>query len=176
MESAARILHRITLATAGLALIAALAGHGGPEVALIDRVIPAAPAGGPLTISSPAFADGAPIPVLYTCKGTDTSPPLTWSAPLGGALVVDDLDAPGGTFIHWVVIGIAPGSGSIVDGRTPPGGVSRCTAGPARRPAAECTITGSPCTSFLTITSFRAGWLACKRRRLLPVRQMRRLS
>ncbi|OOK77426.1 putative phosphatidyl ethanolamine-binding domain protein [Mycobacterium kansasii] len=38
---------------------------------------------GPLTISSPAFADGAPIPVQYTCKGANIAPPLSWSAPLG---------------------------------------------------------------------------------------------
>ena len=124
MEPAARAFHRITLATAGLALIAALAGYGAPKVALVDRMIPAAPAGGPLTISSPAFASGAPIPVLYTCKGTDSAPPLTWSAPLGGALVVDDPDAPGGTFIHWIVIGIAPGSDNTLDGWTPRGAVT----------------------------------------------------
>ena len=61
----------------------------------VGRTLAQAP-GGPLTISSPAFADGAPIPVQYTCKGADFAPPLTWSAPLGGALVVDDPDAPGG--------------------------------------------------------------------------------
>jgi Raf kinase inhibitor-like YbhB/YbcL family protein len=78
----------------------------------------------PLTISSSAFADGAPIPSMYTCKGLDMAPPLTWSAPLGGALVVDDPDAPGGTYVHWIVIGIAPGSGGIVAGDTPRGGVT----------------------------------------------------
>ncbi|BBX96583.1 putative lipoprotein LppC [Mycobacterium lacus] len=82
----------------------------------------AAPAGGPLTITSPAFADGAPIPVQYTCKGANIAPPLTWSAPLGAALVVDDPDAVGGTYVHWIVIGIAPGSGSTADGQTPAGG------------------------------------------------------
>lgn len=102
---------RITLAIASLALV----GSAGTSAA--------APSG-PLTITSPAFADGAPIPVLYTCKGTDTSPPLTWSAPLGAALVVDDPDSPGGTFVHWIVIGIAPGAGQIGDGGTPGGGVT----------------------------------------------------
>jgi phosphatidylethanolamine-binding protein (PEBP) family uncharacterized protein len=136
MEPAASAFHRITLATAGLALAAALVGYCGGgdgarntaplarEVTTVGRTLAQAPGTGPLTISSPAFADGAPIPVLYTCKGTDSAPPLTWSAPLGGALVVDDPDAPGGTFIHWIVIGIAPGSGRIVDGGTPGGGVT----------------------------------------------------
>ncbi|MCV7413205.1 hypothetical protein AWC05_10845 [Mycobacterium florentinum] len=106
-------LRRIGVAVGGLALVLAAgsgAAHAAPDA--------------PLTISSPAFADGAPIPSLYTCKGQDLSPPLTWSAPLGAALVVDDPDAPGGTYVHWIVIGLAPGSGSISDGGTPRGGVT----------------------------------------------------
>jgi len=117
----------------GLALVVGVAGcggHGGsnmtapltPKVTTVGRTVPAAPADGPLTISSPAFADGAPIPVQYTCKGASTAPPLAWSAPLGAALVVDDPDAPRGPYVHWIVAGIAPGSGSTGDGQTPAGG------------------------------------------------------
>jgi Raf kinase inhibitor-like YbhB/YbcL family protein len=83
-----------------------------------------APAAGPLTITSPAFADGAPIPVQYTCKGANIAPPLAWSAPSGAALVVDDPDAVRGPYVHWIVTGIAPGSGSTGDGQTPGGGIS----------------------------------------------------
>jgi phosphatidylethanolamine-binding protein (PEBP) family uncharacterized protein len=133
MEPTGRISHRIASASVGLALVVAVAacgGHGGsntttsltPKVTTVARTMPASPAGGPLTISSPAFADGAPIPVRYTCKGSGTAPPLAWSAPLGAALVVDDPDAPGGTYVHWIVAGIAPGSGSTADGQTPAGG------------------------------------------------------
>jgi Raf kinase inhibitor-like YbhB/YbcL family protein len=86
--------------------------------------MPAAPAGGPLTISSPAFPDGAPIPAQYTCKGANVAPPLTWSAPQGAALVVDDSDAPRGPYIHWIVVGIPPGPGSTADGQTPAGASS----------------------------------------------------
>lgn len=61
----------------------------------------------PFRISSPAFADGAGIPVRHTCDGDDRSPRLTWSdAPAGArsfALIVDDPDAPRGTFTHWMV-------------------------------------------------------------------------
>src|ERR1700758_5692311 len=114
MESKGRIIHRIAAAIPGLALVVAMAGCGGhrgtnitapltPKVTTVGRPVPAAPADGPLTISSPAFADGAPIPVRYTCKGAGTAPPLAWSAPLGAALVVDDPDAPGGTYGHWIV-------------------------------------------------------------------------
>src|SRR6476646_2113842 len=56
-------------------------------------------------ISSPAFADGQRIPKKYTADGEDISPPLDWSdAPAGTEsflLVVEDSDAPGGTFHHW---------------------------------------------------------------------------
>ncbi|OBF12654.1 hypothetical protein A5730_03650 [Mycobacterium sp. ACS4054] len=123
---------RVTSAVGGLVVLAARAACGGhgdsrvtapstPKVTTLGRTVPAAPAGGPLTISSPAFADGAPIPLQYTCKGADTAPPLTWSAPLGAALVVDDPDAVNGLYVHWVVTGIAPGAGSTAEGQTPAG-------------------------------------------------------
>lgn len=119
----------------GLALLGAVAGCGGggggqmtapqtPKVTTLGRSAPDAPAGGPLTIGSPAFPDGAPIPVQYTCKGANQAPPLTWSAPLGAALVVDDPDAPRGPYIHWLVVGIPPGPGSTAEGQTPAGGTS----------------------------------------------------
>jgi Raf kinase inhibitor-like YbhB/YbcL family protein len=60
----------------------------------------------------------------YTCKGANIAPPLAWSAPSGAALVVDDPDAVNGPYIHWIVTGIAPGSGSTGDGQTPAGGSS----------------------------------------------------
>jgi len=59
------------------------------------------------TLTSAAFRDGAGIPVKYTCDGVDVSPPLSWSgAPAGTggfALIVDDPDAPAGTWVHWVL-------------------------------------------------------------------------
>lgn len=119
----------------GATLLGTLAGCGSagdspptsspaPKVTTLGKTAPNAPVGGPLTISSPAFADGAPIPVQYTCKGADIAPPLAWSAPLGAALVVDDPDAPAGLYVHWVVIGIAPGAGSTAEGQTPAGAIT----------------------------------------------------
>jgi len=127
-----RTLARIAVAGAGLALVVAQTGHAGGRLTAplttkmtpVARTLPAAPAGGPLTISSPAFGNGAPIPAQYTCKGAGISPPLTWSAPLGAALVVDDPDAVNGVFVHWIVVGIPPGSGSTADGQSPAGGVA----------------------------------------------------
>jgi Raf kinase inhibitor-like YbhB/YbcL family protein len=128
-------LHRIASLTVGLALLMTLAGFGGhggspmtarlaPKITTVGRTIAEAPAGGPVTISSPAFADGAPIPVQYTCQGANIAPALTWSAPSGAALVVDDPNAVHGTYVHWIVVGIPPGSGSTGDGQTPGGGTS----------------------------------------------------
>ncbi len=61
-------------------------------------------------ITSPAFAEGADIPLRHTCDGDNLSPRLTWTdVPEGTrsfALIVDDPDAPGGTFTHWVLYDI----------------------------------------------------------------------
>jgi Raf kinase inhibitor-like YbhB/YbcL family protein len=78
-----------------------------------------------LTVTSPAFADGAAIPTEFTCKGDNTSPPLQWSGVPAGArsiaLVVDDPDAPNGTFVHWVVYNIDPADSGIDAGTVPSG-------------------------------------------------------
>jgi len=65
-----------------------------------------------LTVSSSAFQEGDKIPTKYTCEGQDISPPLAWSEPPAGtkslALIVDDPDAPGGAFTHWVLFNLPP--------------------------------------------------------------------
>jgi Raf kinase inhibitor-like YbhB/YbcL family protein len=67
-----------------------------------------------ISLSSPAFKDGETIPVKYSCEGQDVSPPLTWSEPPEGtqgfALIMDDPDAPGGVFTHWVLFNLTPDS------------------------------------------------------------------
>jgi len=63
-----------------------------------------------LSITSSAFQEGGKIPDKYTSQGQDISPPLAWSEPPAGtqslALIMDDPDAPGGTFTHWVIFNI----------------------------------------------------------------------
>jgi Raf kinase inhibitor-like YbhB/YbcL family protein len=89
-----------------------------------------------LTVTSSAFDDGAAIPRKYTCKGQSISPPLSWSG-VGNdarsvALVVDDPDAPGGTFTHWVVFNIDPATTSVGAGAVPAGALqARNSAGHA---------------------------------------------
>ncbi len=67
-----------------------------------------------LSISSPAFPDGGKIPAKYTCQGQDISPSLKWGQvpdkTLSLALILDDPDAPGGTFTHWVIFNLPPDS------------------------------------------------------------------
>jgi len=64
------------------------------------------------TISSPAFPSGAEIPKANTCQGPDVSPLLTWidhpPQTQSFALIVDDPDAPAGTWVHWVMWNIPP--------------------------------------------------------------------
>ena len=63
-------------------------------------------------LESNAFNNGGDIPQKFTCDGTDVSPPLVWGdAPSGTkslALIADDPDAPGGTWVHWVMYDIEP--------------------------------------------------------------------
>jgi Raf kinase inhibitor-like YbhB/YbcL family protein len=71
-------------------------------------------------LTSSAFDDGQEIPSRHSCEGDDLSPPLSWSGVPQGtrslALIVDDPDAPGGTFTHWLAWGLEPASGGIGEG------------------------------------------------------------
>ena len=75
----------------------------------------------PMSLVSDAFKDGQPIPAQFTCDGANQVPPLHWSGPpqrtKSFALVVDDPDAPGGTFRHWGVFDIPPSARSIGGGQ-----------------------------------------------------------
>ena len=70
-----------------------------------------------LSIISSAFTQGQPIPAEYSCNGKGGSPPLTWTGvPTGTksfALIMDDPDAPVGTFVHWVIYNIPATSASL---------------------------------------------------------------
>jgi Raf kinase inhibitor-like YbhB/YbcL family protein len=70
-----------------------------------------------LQLTSDAFQDGQPIPTQFTCDGADQTPALHWGEPPAGtksfALVIDDPDAPSGTFRHWGVFDIPASVRSI---------------------------------------------------------------
>jgi Raf kinase inhibitor-like YbhB/YbcL family protein len=65
-----------------------------------------------LTVTSSAFKNQGPIPSQYTCEGQQESPPVSWSAlppqTRSVAVIVDDPDAPGGTFEHLVLYNLPP--------------------------------------------------------------------
>lgn len=67
---------------------------------------------GPLTMTNPAFSNNVPIPKKFTCDAENLSPAIEWSnvpeAALSLALIADDPDAPGGTWVHWVLYNIPP--------------------------------------------------------------------
>ena len=81
-----------------------------------------------MKLTSTAFADGGEIPQTYTCEGRDISPSLLWSGvPTNAqslALIVDDPDAPDPaapttTWVHWVLLDIAPEAGGIAESAKP---------------------------------------------------------
>jgi len=71
----------------------------------------------PLKLSSPDFTSGGTIPKQFTCDGADTSPALEWGDPPQGtqsfALIVDDPDAPVGTWVHWVLFNLPASARSL---------------------------------------------------------------
>ena len=76
-----------------------------------------------MKITSSAFKNAEMIPEKYTCKGEDINPPLRWENPPVGtksfALVIDDPDAPGSTWIHWLVKDISKNTREIKENCVP---------------------------------------------------------
>ena len=108
----------------GNALRSARSGHAGLAVArlggenLLNR--------DGFRLRSPAFDDGENLDPSFTADEEDAvAPPLEWSAPPPGtreiALVVEDPDAPSPEpFCHWLVWGLAPQQGKLLEGEVPP--------------------------------------------------------
>jgi Raf kinase inhibitor-like YbhB/YbcL family protein len=95
-----------------LSLLGGLVAAGAFAVAVADAREPA-----PLTVQSSAFSDGGAIPRENTCDGTGAPPPLSWSALPPGtrsvAVVVEDTDAPGGTYAHFAAFNLPPTQSSL---------------------------------------------------------------
>lgn len=76
-----------------------------------------------LKLSITAFSEGAGIPKLHTCEGADVSPALEWSGEPADtasfALIVDDPDAPAGTWNHWLLFDIPAAAHSLAQGYKP---------------------------------------------------------
>lgn len=82
-----------------------------------------------LRLTSPAFGYGQPIPDRYTCQGQDRIPPLRWQGVPQEAqslvLIMEDPDAPMGTWDHWVVYDIPTSVWEVKEGQAPPGKMGR---------------------------------------------------
>jgi len=76
-----------------------------------------------MEIKSSAFKEGESIPSKYTCDNIDISPDIEWSKVPNGAktfaLIMDDPDAPSGTYVHWVIYNI-PGNQRELPENIPP--------------------------------------------------------
>jgi len=95
-----------------------------------------------MKITSSAFGDRQQIPPQYTCNGENINPPLEFSdIPQGTkslVLIVDDPDAPAGTFVHWVVYNISPELREVKENSIPDDGKEGIT-------SFEKTGYGGPC-------------------------------
>lgn len=84
-----------------------------------------------LMIGSPAFNANEMIPVKFTCDADNVNPQLDISGvsqeAVSLALIVDDPDAPGGTWVHWTIWNIDPGTTSISENSVPEGAVEGVT-------------------------------------------------
>lgn len=84
-----------------------------------------------MKIESSAFKNGEPIPKKYTCDAEDINPPLSITDipphAVSLALIVDDPDAPGGTWVHWTVWDIAPAVTEIPENAIPDRGIEGYT-------------------------------------------------
>ena len=80
----------------------------------------------PFNISTSTFSYGDTVPVGYTGDGTNISPPLAWSSPPSGTqsytLIMDDPDAPGGTWDHWIVYDIPASTTTLSENAGAQGG------------------------------------------------------
>ena len=142
LEEAMNRVNRRSPWTAGWVLCGALSlvmagcgddGSPGPkldstvDLAVVDMA-PADLAGGDqaqadaataLTLSSPSITQGQEISGKFTCDGANVSPALSWTGLPAGtkslALIMDDPDAPGGTWTHWLIYAIKPTLKGLAD-------------------------------------------------------------
>jgi len=81
-----------------------------------------------IKLYSTAFKDGEFIPSKYTCEGSNVSPQIHWNEELKDvksfAIIVDDPDAPGGDFVHWVIYNIPASVRELHEDVTPSRNIS----------------------------------------------------
>jgi len=107
------------LALTVVAVIGLSASCGGDDDEAAEPATAGAAAPG-FAFAESAVAEGQAIDPRYTCDGENVSPALAWEGVPDGtaglALVLEDPDAPGGTFTHWLVYGLDPGETALPEG------------------------------------------------------------
>ena len=103
-----------------------MAGNTRAQLALAKLATPETMGKGGFRLSSAAFKQGEELDPCFTADEEDAvAPPLEWNAPPAEAselvLIVEDPDAPGDEpFCHWLVWGLAPQQGQLLEGEVPP--------------------------------------------------------
>jgi len=96
---------------------------------------------------SPVFTENGKIPPEYTCDGKDVSPPLRIEnipeKSRSLALIVDDPDAPGGTWVYWIVWNIPPSTAEIPSGSVPKGAMQGLNSFKTTEYGGPCPPSGS---------------------------------
>jgi Raf kinase inhibitor-like YbhB/YbcL family protein len=100
-----------------------LLGSCKPAEPLLNSTPTPSPAPSPISntlkVTSTAFVEGGSIPPKYTCDRENISPPLTWGSGPSGTqswvIVVEDPDAPGGTWSHWMVFNLPAGTHELME-------------------------------------------------------------
>lgn len=107
-------MRRLVALVVPLVLAVAACGGEDEEPEAVGGAAPSFP------FASESLGEGQPIDARYTCDGEDLSPALAWEdVPAEAAelvLIVEDPDAPGGTFTHWLAYGIDPGDAALPEG------------------------------------------------------------
>lgn len=107
-----------------------------------------------IQITSTAFSEGDKIPRIYTCDEQNVSPPLAWtgvpSTTVSLALIMDDPDAPSGTWVHWVLYNLPPDLTGLEQGKI---GIGTDGTNDSRRLgyAGPCPPRGSPHRYYIKI-------------------------
>lgn len=108
-------MRRVVALVVPLVVAAAACGGGDDEAEPTEATNTSS-----FTFTGGDVSEGEPIDPRFSCDGENVSPALAWEESPAGtvelALVVDDPDAPGGSFIHWVVAGLPPEQTSLETG------------------------------------------------------------
>jgi Raf kinase inhibitor-like YbhB/YbcL family protein len=100
-----------------------------------------------LKVTSSAFSDGGKIPKKYTCDSSNASPPLRIEnlpkTAKSLALIVDDPDAPGRTWTHWLLWNIEPKTAEIREDSVPQNAVQGTSDFGSARYGGPCPPSGS---------------------------------